>query len=159
MIEKIQVLISQIENDLKTIATLFSRISPYEKKQPQTLEELIAVGYHLHNLYCAFENIFKNIAQSFENQIVDTAQWHAEMLKLMKLEIRGIRPNVISQRAYNCLDELRRFRHLFRAAYDIELDWERMALVVKKALQLKQTYREEINRFLQFLNDMQEVVE
>lgn len=157
MIEKIQVLISQIENDLKTIATLFFRINPYENEQPQTYEELISVGYYLHNLYCAFENIFKNIAQTFENQIVDTAQWHAELLKLMKLEIRGIRSNVISQESYNCLDELRRFRHLFRAAYDIELDWERMALVVKKALQLKQTYRKEINRFLQFLNNMQEL--
>lgn len=181
MIEKIQVLISQIENDLKAIATLFSRISPYEKKQPQMLEELIAVGYYLHNLYCAFENIFKNIAQTFENQleffqflsvsydgtflfkrkvwIVDTTQWHAQLLKLMILEIRGIRPNIISQESYNCLDEFRRFRHLFRAAYDIELDWERMALVVKKALQLKQIYRKEISLFLQFLNDMQEVAE
>jgi len=159
MIEKIQVLISQIENDLETIATLFSRISPYEKKQPQTPEELIAVGYYLHNLYCAFENIFKNISQTFENQIIDTTQWHAELLKLMKLEIRDIRPNIISQESYNYLDELRRFRHLFRAAYGIELDWERMELVVKKTLQLKEIYRKEISRFLQFLNDMQKAAE
>jgi len=72
----------------------------------------------------------------------------------MKLEIQEIRPNVISKESYDCLNELRRFRHLFRAAYDIELDWERMALVVKKALCLKQIYAEEINNFLQFLNEM-----
>ena len=155
MKEEIQILISQIESDLGAIATLFSHISPYENKQPQTSFELIAVGYYLHNLYCAFENIFRNITKTFEKQISDSSQ----LLRLMKLEIQGIRPSIISKKSYDCLDELRRFRHLFRAAYDIELDWERMALVVKKALQLKQIYTGEINNFLQFLNEILEEFE
>jgi hypothetical protein len=108
----------------------------------------------LHNLYCAFEGIFQRIAGAFGNQISDQAGWHADLLRRMTLEIEGLRPRLLSDDAYDALDELRRFRHLFRSAYRLRLDAERLALVHRKARVLDQVYRADIERFLAFLDSL-----
>ena len=80
-------------------------------------DTLIIVAYHLHNLYNTFENIFTNIATVFENSVDEMGRWHAQLLERMHLNLMPLRPAVIDDAAYDALDELRRFRHMFRHAY------------------------------------------
>ena len=74
------------------------------------------MGYQLHNLYGAFEQLFKETARFFENR-VDAGSCRADLLRRMQLEIQGIRPALLSAETASGLDELRRFRHFFRHAY------------------------------------------
>jgi uncharacterized protein YutE (UPF0331/DUF86 family) len=76
------------------------------------------------------------------------------LLQRMCLDVRPIRPAVISDESYDCLDELRRFRHLFRHAYGVKLDPARLQLVLRKALKLKTLYPSELSRFVSFLEEM-----
>jgi hypothetical protein len=151
---KFHLLLSSIQRDLATIADIFVAL----KDQPVTAESdsdrLIVVAYHLHNLYNAFENIFQNIAVTFENDVDDSGFWHVQLLQRMCLDVRPIRPAVISDESYDCLDELRRFRHLFRHAYGVKLDPARLQLVLRKALKLKTLYPSELSRFISFLEEM-----
>ena len=150
-------LIAVIESDLSSIESIFHQIQSLYKKIKNTnpsLRDKAAMGYFLHNLYCAFENIFINIAKCFENQIDDKRGWHAQLLRKMKMEIKDIRPALISNKCYYSLDELRRFRHIFRYSYDFELDWERMKLVLIRSNELQKIYREELNQFHEYLNKL-----
>ena len=123
--------------------------------RPPSLQEKATIGYLLHNLYTVFESIFKNIARTFGNTPGGTQTWHAALLRRMTLEIEGVRPRVIGSECYHALDELRRFRHLFRHAYTLELDWDRMELVLHKLNSgLRPRYREEMGAYLRFLEDM-----
>ncbi len=72
----------------------------------------------------------------------------------MTLDIEELRPRLLSEQAYDSLDELRRFRHLFRSAYRLRLDVERLALVYKRSQILEQTYPTDIERFLVFLDSL-----
>jgi len=109
----------------------------------------------LHNLYSAFENVFKNITTVFGNQIAEPETWHASLLKRMTLDIEGVRPKVIDEECFDALDELRRFRHIFRHAYTLELDWERMTLVLKKLDEkLRPHHLKDLNAFLTFLEEL-----
>jgi len=150
---QIQTLKAEIAADLQAIAEIYATLNRY----PDALaseEQLIAVAYHLHNLYCAFESIFQRVAEVFENQIADRASWHAEVLHRMTLGIDGIRPALLSPTVYDALDELRRFRHLFRSAYRLHLDPERLGLVRRKARALEQVYLADMRRFLAFLDSL-----
>ena len=115
---------------------------------------LIVIAYHLHNLYNAFENIFQNIAAVFGNSVSDVTRWHTRLLERMRLGVMPLRPAVIDDAAYDALDELRRFRHLFRHTYGIKLDPLRLQLVVHKAFTLEAIYVEQLQRFLGFLRDL-----
>lgn len=133
---------------MKIIRRVFEKIdrrSKHFQESPETLESL---GYQIHNLYCAFEDLFQVVARYFENNIEKETQWHKYLLKRMKLEIEGIRPALISSHMFRLLDELRSFRHFFRHAYSYELEVEKMGLLVEKAKELESLYEEEFSEFL-----------
>lgn len=117
--EHLALLLGYLRSQRKEIERLFAEI---EVAEPQGNEKTVYLGYCLHNLYCAFEDLFKEIARTFENQIGDVLRYHRELLKRMSLGVPSIRPDVLSKESYIILDELRRFRHTFRHAYTYDLD-------------------------------------
>ena len=93
--------------------------------------EVDCLAYQLHNIYSAFDQLFEEVARFFENRI-DEARYHADLIRRMQLEIRGIRPALLSEETASDLDELRRFRHLFRHAYATDLDPTKVAKLAAK---------------------------
>lgn len=153
MKDEIRTLKAEIEADLESIAEIYAALDRHSNRL-DTEEGRIATAYYLHNLYNAFENIFRRVAKTFGNAITDESGWHADLLRRMRLDIPGVRPHLIGATAYDCLDELRRFRHIFRSAYQLELDADRLALVLKKARALREIYRAEMEPFLLFLDGL-----
>lgn len=150
MTPKAALLKANIDADLAEIQKIYEFLAHYSTVD--TLEQAILAGYYLNNLYSAFENICLNIAQTFEHQIDDRSRWHAALLKRMTLDIESIRPKLLSPATYTALDELRRFRHIFRNAYTLELDPQRLQLVLYHAQQLQQYYPADLAQFKAFLN-------
>lgn len=150
---QIQILKADITADLVAIAEIYQAL----KRSGTELHEesqRIVTAYYLHNLYCAFESIFQRIATVFGNHLSERAGWHADLLRRMTLDIADLRPRVLSQPAYDALDELRRFRHVFRSAYRLNLDAERLDLVCRKAQALERLYQVDFEHFLAFLDDL-----
>jgi hypothetical protein len=87
------------------------------------------LGYLLHNLYCALEDLFLEIAKTFENQIEDPSRFHKALLKRMMITVPKIRPQVLSRQSHRVLDELRGFRHVFRHAYGYALDTDKVVIL------------------------------
>lgn len=140
----------------KDLAKLWSELGSVEPAALETSKkEVVFVGYRLHNLYSAVENIFRNIAKAFGNHLDTRSGWHADLLDRMRLDLAPLRPAVIDDESFDQLDELRRFRHVFRAAYSIDLDPERMAFVLRKALALRESLPGQIEGFLSFLDSLE----
>ena len=112
-----------------------------------------AIGYILHNFYNGCENIFRSIAMFFENDL-EPQSWHRDLLKRMKIEIHGFRPQVVGEDLYAILDDLRAFRHKFRHSYGFELDWEKECLVAKKLPKAAEMLKAEIHVFLKTLEQI-----
>ena len=49
------------------------------KKNPGNEELKDSLAYWLHNLYCAYEDLFKIIAKFFENRIEDPSRFHIQL--------------------------------------------------------------------------------
>ncbi len=94
MIEKLLVLERDIKRDLDVLDGLWSRLATASLAEDVAEEQLIAIGYRLHNVYGACENIFRNIAAAFENTLDDRSGWHAQLLHRMRLDLRPLRPAV-----------------------------------------------------------------
>jgi len=154
MDDKIIVLVNSIRRDLETIAAIYEALENHPLGTDTPEDTLIVVAYYLHNLYNVFENIFQNIAAVFENSVDDVERWHSRLLERMRLNLMPLRPAVIDDAAYDALDELRRFRHLFRHAYAVRLDPQRLKLVVDKALALKAIYAKQLGQFVDFLQKL-----
>jgi len=156
MKEKLELLISNLRDDLANIEKLKSEydffIMSIGDKGPDIYQKAV-IGYYLHNFYNACENIFLNIAKTFENNI-DPQEWHKCILKRMKLEIEDIRPAVISDPLHKALDDFRAFRHIFRHVYFYELDWEKEKIVADKFQYAVGQFNKEITQFIGFCKQL-----
>src|SRR3989304_6845575 len=77
------------------------------KKDVDNEDLTSSLGYKLHNLYSAYEDLFKLVARFFENQIEDMARYHTDLLQKKSIEIEGIRPYLFFYHPFNLFDELR----------------------------------------------------
>ncbi len=139
---------SVIRTQVSEIEEIYQKIAKRSKNFKKSFGKVESLGYQLHNLYCAFEDLFKLVADYFENNIETRDRWHVDLLKKMKIEIEGIRLSLLSTETFENLNELRALRHLFRHAYTYELDCDRVEMVFKKALKLYQLYQKDVERFL-----------
>lgn len=94
---------------------------------------LEAAAFNLVRLYNIIEQMALRVAKAFENHIDDESGWHAELMKRVSLEIKGVRPPLWPSSLAAPLRQLRGFRHVITHAYDITLDPARMALVLRDA--------------------------
>lgn len=95
---------------------------------PEPLDRTHAesLGYTLHNVYNALENSFTQISMSFENHVKDRERWHRELLDKMFLDLMPLRPAVLSLECRSIVNDLLAFRHVFRHAYDLELQQDKL---------------------------------
>ncbi len=150
---KLQTLKSDIQVEREAIERIFTALPSLEIDWNDVKETIVA-AYYLHNLYNAFENIFRLVATSFENHIPDASRWHSLLLERMARDIKGIRPRLLSKMALESLDELRRFRHLFRHLYRYDLKPKGVRQALEQAYQLQTVYSEDLDRFINFLDEL-----
>lgn len=146
-----RILESAIKTQVNEIEEIYQKIAKRSKNFKKSPEKVESLSYQLHNLYCAFEDLFQLVADYFENSIESKDRWHVDLLTKMKIEIEGIRPAFLSKETFENLNELRAFRHLFRHAYTYELDTNKVEIVLKKALKLHNLYQEDVERFLSII--------
>ena len=115
-----------------------------KKVAPESVE---STGYWLHNLFCAYEDLFKIVSAFWENNIVNDGTFHRALIRRMLLTIEGVRPALLSEKSFRHLDELRGFRHAFRHAYSYGLDDERVIYLLKKVLKERNNVLGELNVF------------
>lgn len=84
--------------------------------------------------YTSLEDLFKQIAKTFENHIDNMSDFPKEILTRMNTEVPKIRPAVLSTQSLKLLDKIRAFRHFIRHAYDCELDEKELRLIQKKLI-------------------------
>lgn len=83
----------------------------------------IAAGFGLQGYYTGIEKIFEQIAQVVDQSFLKQSErWHQELLEQMRIDIPGIRPNVINEDLYQLLKTYLGLRHVLRSNYTHRLD-------------------------------------
>jgi uncharacterized protein YutE (UPF0331/DUF86 family) len=148
--EAIAVLLGYLKNQQELIGMMVEGINALDTT---TEERTIHLGYLLHNLYCAFEDLFQEIAKTFENRIDDPAKYHRQLLRRMLIEVPKMRPGVLSQDSFRMLDELRGFRHIFRHSYTYRLSPEKVAVLKRSLLDSWKNIEKDLGEFESFLQE------
>ena len=113
-----------------------------------------SVALNLHGIYAGVERLFDLVARHIDGQLPDGATWHRDLLHHMTRDVSDVRPAVISGEIAERLDELRRFRHLVRNLYTINLAPEKMADLVTALPALWSRLRLELLAFASFLEHL-----
>lgn len=90
-------------------------------------------AFQLMRFFNIIEQMGMRIAKAFENHIDDERGWHAELIHRLSITVPGVRPAFYRQDILPALRDLRGFRHVITHAYDLELETERLAIVLRHA--------------------------
>lgn len=155
--KEITIFLSEYDFQVDLINTTFQRLGKklveFEKESPSK-EMIESAGYWMHNLYCAFEDLFKLVAAYWENNLSVNGEFHVNLLKRMIINIREIRPALLSRESFEYLNELRGFRHVFRHAYSYGLDDERVTYLLRKMIERKDIILADLNSFHKEINNL-----
>jgi len=145
--------IAKIEDELTELDQLKERIEEVWGKYKTNGDEfyLDSVALNIHGLYSGFEKFFLEVAREIDENIPEGSSWHKELLDQMALNIKNLRPAVISKESRNILDEYRAFRHVVRNVYANKYSAKKIAILLENFLEDYKKVRREIIKFLQFL--------
>ncbi len=148
--ETLVLFLSDFDQQVDEIRKMYSLLEEKATKAhaPVSSELVESIGYWLHNLYSAYEDLFRIIAVFWENSLESSSTYHIELLRRMRLKIPGVRPAALSSEiSFQRLDEMRAFRHVFRHAYSYGLDDERVFFLLRRVLESKDVILDEISAF------------
>ncbi|MDW8322356.1 MAG: hypothetical protein RMM08_13440 [Armatimonadota bacterium] len=78
--EAIALLLGYLQNQRTIIQHLLVQIRLLDTA---TEERTVTLAYYLHNLYSAVEDLFEEVASTFENRVEDTGAYHRNLLQRM----------------------------------------------------------------------------
>ena len=150
MKEKYSLLWAFIVNQEEIIQNIIEKI---EDLKPTNEDKQVHLAYQLHNLYSSYEDLFKEVAITFENNMDRNSGYHKNLLLRMKIAIPGIRPGILSDKSHIILGELMGFRHVFRHAYDYNLSSDKLKNLREKVLLHYPGIKDDIQKFKEFLKE------
>ncbi|MBU0764753.1 MAG: hypothetical protein KJ607_07960 [Bacteroidetes bacterium] len=148
MKEKLSTLWAYISYQEEAISGIYKKIA---KLRPSNDDKLVNLAYQMHNIYSSYEDLFKEIATNFENNIERSSGYHKNLLLRMKISIPGIRPGILSEQSFIILTELMSFRHVFRHAYSYNLSVDKVEALKNKILTYRPALESDIAEFKAFL--------
>ena len=119
-------------------------------KLGKTPRAAMMVAGLVENFYTCAETMFVRISQFFGNHLPPD-RWHRELLERMCLDIPQTRPRVLSDRTFNDLLELMRFRHFKRYYFGSAYDWDRVDALLERIDRLSVQLPIEVQIFMDFL--------
>ena len=87
--KQVVVFLAEFDYQVGEIESLYGKLKQkltVIEEQPVAAESIESAGYWLHNLYCAFEDLFKLVAGFWENTLAADGEFHGHLLKRMLLK-------------------------------------------------------------------------
>lgn len=125
-----------------------------ERARQQPLDSvyfLRAAALDLYTIYCGTEQVFEVIASEVDEGLPSNPHWHRKLLRQMSLEVRGIRPALISLDTHKALLEYLEFRHLVQNDCTLDMRLERVVELVRKLRAVFERCQHDILAFVAFL--------
>ena len=120
---------AEIRVELDRISRLMKEYRDFLDKYSKHMDmHLLRVkASYMADFYMGVEKIFELVIEELNGGAPKGEAWHKRLLQAMTLEVKGIRPAVISHALYEALIQFLGFRHVVRQAYGFQLDERKLA--------------------------------
>jgi len=154
----VKVLTAELEKHIELLDDLRGELAAAMEEDIKTLgrtkRTAAMAASIIESYYTCAETIFVRISQFFENNLAEN-RWHKDLLQKMTLQVKDLRPRVISDQTYNDLEELLKFRHFKRYYFNLSYDWERLDEIIRRALRVHESLKKDLSEFLRFLYELE----
>jgi len=115
--------------------------------------DLIVLAEIITDYYTCLETAFLRISKAFENNL-EKYRWHANLLERMIVEIPGMRKALLTDKTYDLLKEIMRFRHFKRYYFELDYDKDRIDFLEKKYNEVVPLVLQDLELYITFLQEL-----
>jgi len=147
---------SEIDDELKNISKLIKDYDNFIMKYSENIDQYLlrVKASFMADFYMGVEKIFRIISEELNGGVPKGESWHKKLLYTMTIEIKDVRPAVISKELYKELLEFLGFRHVVRQAYGFQLDEKKLSVLESKFKKTWKKFEKEIRKFCNFLEKL-----
>lgn len=144
---------SRIEDEMKSIENTISTINKVFEQMEGVSDIIVApaLASYVADFYTGCERISERVAVYLDGGLPTSKDWHFELLKQVAEPGGNNRPPLWSGALLLELDEYRKFRHLERHIYKIELKPERVITLAENVESVFNKIKLAVARFEQWL--------
>ena len=144
---------AEIISELEHVSILMDEYHDFLKKYSAHIDPYLlrAKASFIADFYMGVEKIFRLIAEELNGGVPKGDGWHKKLLHSMTLEIKRVRPAIISEELYRDLLKFLGFRHVVRQAYGFQLDKGKLGELEKIFKKTWEKFSREIKSFCGFL--------
>jgi hypothetical protein len=153
LVERIRGEMPDLDHVVQRSTQSWSRVQGGSSEQDAYLD---SVALNLHSFYSGLERLFELIARHVDRTLPAGETWHRDVLQQMAREVAEARPAVIDRDSAIALDEFRRFRHLVRNVYTMNLLPDKVAGLMSALPELWPKLRAELLALADFLEQLSE---
>lgn len=145
---------AEITSELEQISKLMDDYCDFLDKYSSCMDiYLLRVkASFMADFYMGVEKVLRLIAEELNGGIPKGEGWHKKLLHTMTLEIKNIRPAVISEELYKELLKFLGFRHVVRQAYGFHLDGKKLSDLEKIFKKTWKGFVRDMHNFCCFLD-------
>ncbi len=149
--ERALVLAAEIGSHTARVDREVEAIGALEAEAPGNETARWALAAHLQAFYTGIEAILVRVAETFEGNAPGGSDSRREVLRRSGLDVPSLRPKVLSAESVASLLPYLAFRHFFRHAYGVELEWDKMSAKVARAREAWERVARDLDAFRSFL--------
>ncbi|MBW4536892.1 MAG: nucleotidyltransferase domain-containing protein [Pleurocapsa minor HA4230-MV1] len=145
----------RIDDEMNSLAITVNTLSELLRQQ-ETIPEIAllpALASYVADFYNGCERISERVAVYLDGGIPQVQDWHLELLKLMAEPGGSDRPSLWTGALLLELSEYRKFRHLTRHIYKVELDSDRVIALGQEVEVVFDKIKTAVNNFTQWLDE------
>jgi len=102
-------------------------------------------------IYAGLESVLEAIGNEIDEYTPRGDASHAELIDGMAVAVKGVRPALLSEATRELLHEARKFRHVVRHKYALQLKWSDVAANLKVAKRLVPAFERDYCRFVRLM--------
>jgi len=143
-----------VTDEIRTLERLVGQMDQLlvTRADPPTWIELHAMASLLHGFYTGVESIFERIVIHLGEGMPKGEFWHRDLLEQVAVEYKKLRPAVIDEQLQTTLKSYLDFRHFFRHAYGVNLEWIKLRPLAEG---LKKTFDTLQRQLIEFFDKIQ----
>jgi len=128
-------LVGEVRADQAALARLARRVrelapAPDADAADVPDERMLALAALLQHYYTGLETLLVRVVRAFEEREPEGPSWHLDLLREAGRPL-GPRPRILCAESVRLLRKLLGFRHFFRHAYGVDLEWRELRLRVE----------------------------
>ena len=152
-------LVVRLDRTASDLIALADRVTRQLEKALTTGDDafLDAIALNLQGFYTGAEQAFEAIAIHLDGGVPQGPHWHRDLLVQMSCAIEGVRPAVIGAATVQAIDRYRRFRHVVRNVYSVNLEADQVRVLAEEMPRTCACLRDDLRSFVAFLRRLDDV--